>query len=166
MTGTVTDARAAAFGFSQRRSWVFSAWWYPAVLAIAGAVHAALAAVLGQSAEIGVVMVILGGFFAAFGWIFTAWPRFTRKLPKPASDIPRVEQAIRITPGMVRFFLIASALGIGALVLLTPMGASVEAVPLLGMLVAVTLGTAAGLAYTGWLMKNSADIYSQWLNRR
>ncbi|GAA1792723.1 hypothetical protein GCM10009712_44460 [Pseudarthrobacter sulfonivorans] len=166
MTGTATDPRAAAFGFGQRRSWVFSAWWYPAVLATAGAVHAGLATVLGQSAEIGVVMVILGGVFAALGWIFTTWPRFTRKPPKPASDIPRVEQGIRITPGMVRFFLAASALGIGALLLLTPMGGSVEAVPLLGMLVAVTLGTAAGLAYTGRLMKNSADVYSRWLNRR
>jgi hypothetical protein len=166
MMGTAADSRATAFGFGQRRSWVFSAWWYPAVLAMAGAVHAGLATVLGQSAEIGIVMLILGAVFAAFGWVFTAWPRFTRKPPKPASDIPRVEQGIRITPGMIRTMLIASALGIAALVLLTPMGGSVEAVPLLGMLVAVPLGVAAGLAYTGWLMKNSSDMYSRWLDRR
>ncbi|MDE8667189.1 hypothetical protein PY310_01165 [Pseudarthrobacter sp. H3Y2-7] len=166
MTRTATDARATAFGFGQRRSWVFSAWWYPAVLAMAGTVHAGLAAALGQSAEIGVVMMVLGGIFAALGWACTAWPRFTRKPPKPASDIPRVEQGIRITPGMIRTMLIASALGIVALVVLTPMGGSVEAVPLLGMLVAVTLGVAAGLAYTGRLMKNSAEVYSRWLDRR
>jgi hypothetical protein len=166
MMGTATDPRATAFGFGQRRSWVFSAWWYPAVLAMAGAVHAGLAASLGQSAEIGIVMAILGIVFAAFGWVFTAAPRFTRKPPKQASDIPRVEQGIRITPGMIRTMLIASALGVGALVLLIPVGGSVEAVPLLGMLVAVPLGVAGGLAYTGWLMKNSAAIYSRWLDRR
>jgi hypothetical protein len=163
---TATDPRAPAFGFAQRRSWVFWAWWYPAVLAMAGAVHAGLATVLGQSAEIGIVMAILGGVFAALGWSFTTWPRFTRKLPKPASDIARVEQGIRITPGIIRTVLIAGALGIGALVLLAPLGGSLEAVPLFGMLAAVLLGLAAGLAHTGWLMKNSTELYSRWVNRR
>jgi hypothetical protein len=166
MSGTATDSRATAFGFGQRRSWVFSAWWYPAVLAMAGAVHAGLAAIVGRSMEIGIVMAILGTVFAAMGWVFTTWPRFTRRLPKPASDIPRVEQGIRITPGIIRTMLIVSALGIGALVLLTPMGGSVEAVPLLGILVAVPLGVAAGLAYIGRLMKNSAHLYARWLERR
>ena len=166
MTDTATDPRATAFGFGQRRSWVFSAWWFPAVLAIAGAVHAGLAAALRQSAEIGIVMVILGAVFAALGWLFTTWPRFTRKPPKPASDIPRVEQGIRITPGMIRTMLITSALGIAALLLLTPMGVSPEAVPLVGMLVAAPLGTAAGLAYIGWLMRNSTRLYARWLERR
>lgn len=165
-TATTTDPRAPAFGFAQRRSWVFWAWWYPAVLAIAGAVHAGLATVLGQSTEIGITMAILGGALAALGWVFTTWPRFTRKLPRPASDIPRVEQGIRITQGIIRTVLVAGALGIGALVLLTPLGGSLEAVPLLGMLAAVFLGLAAGLAHTGWLMKNSAELYSRWVNRR
>jgi hypothetical protein len=111
-------------------------------------------------------LAILGAVFAAFGWLFTTWPRFTRKPPKPASDILRVEQGIRITPGMIRTMLIVTALGIAALVLLTPMGGSPEAVPLLGMLVAAPLGTAAGLAYTGWLMKNSSRLYARWLERR
>lgn len=166
MTGTATDPRAPAFGYGQRRSWVFSAWWYPATLAISGAVHAGLAMLLGQSAEIGIVMAILGGVFAAAGWAATAAPRFTRKPPKPASDIPLVEQGIRITPGMIWTVLIASTLGIGALVLLTPKGGSPETLPMLGMLMAVPLGIAAGLAYTGWLMKNSAELYARWLERR
>ena len=166
MPGTATDPRATAFGFAQRRSWVFWAWWYPAVLALAGAVHAGLATALGQSAETGAVMAIIFGVFAALGWVFTAWPRFTRKLPRPASDVARVEQGIRIAPGVVRTVLVAGALGIGALAMLTPLGRSPEAVPALGMLVAALLGTAAGLARTGWLMKNSAGLYSRWLNRR
>ena len=37
------------------------------------------------------------------------------------------------------------------------------AVPLLGMLVAMPVGVAAGLASTGWLMKNSENLYTQWL---
>lgn len=166
MTGTATDPRATAFGFAQRRSWVFSAWWYPIVLTISGVLHAGLAVVLGQSTELGIFMAILGAIFASLGWVFTAWPRFTRKPPKPASDIPRVEQGIRITPGMIRTVLIASGLGIGALVLFTPNGGSPETLPMLGMLVTLPVGVAAGLAYTGWLMKNSAELYARWLERR
>lgn len=122
--------------------------------------------ILGLSTEPGIFVTILGAAFASLGWVFTAWPRFTRKPPKPASDIPRVEQGIRITPGMVRTVLIASGLGIGALVLFTPNGGSPETLPMLGMLVTLPLGAAAGLAYTGWLMKNSDELYSRWLERR
>lgn len=166
MTGTATDPRATAFGFAQRRSWVFSAWWYPGVLAISGAVHAVLALVLGQSPELGLFMAILGAVFASLGWVFTVWPRFTRKAPKPASDVPRVEQGIRITPGMIRTVLIASALGIAALVLFTPKGGWPETLPILGMLMTLPLGVAAGLAYTRRLMTNSAELYARWLERR
>ena len=166
MGGTITDPRAQAFGFGQRRSWVFSAWWYPAVLALAGALYAGLASMLGQSAETGIFMAILGGAFAAVGWICTAAPRFTRKPPKPASDIPRVEQGIRTTPTMIRTLLIASGLGIGALLLFTPNGAVPEVLPVLGILVAMPLGTAAGLAHTRQLMTNSPRLYARWLERR
>jgi hypothetical protein len=166
MTGTGADFRATAFGYGQRRSWLFSAWWYPATLACSGAVYAGLSMVFGQSAETGVVMAILGAAFAALGWIATAVPRFSRRPPKPASDLPRVEQGIRITPGMIRTVLVASALGIGALALFTPAGDSLESLPLLGMLVAWPLGIAAGLAHTGWLMRNSAGLYSRWLRSR
>ncbi|HSO14432.1 MAG TPA: hypothetical protein VLS95_00600 [Arthrobacter sp.] len=164
--GTGVVSREEAFGFAQRRSLIFSAWWYPAVLAASGAVHASLAQALAQSAETGVVMAILGVVGSAVGWAFTAWPRFTRKPPKPASDIPRVEQGIRITPGMIRTILIATAVGVGALMLFTPQGGSPEMLPLLGMLVIWPLGLAAGLAYTRRLMLNSTDLYARWLERR
>lgn len=168
MTGPATGVvpREEAFGFAQRRSWVFSAWWYPAVLAVSGAVYAGFALALGQSPETGVVMAILGGVGLALGWALTAWPRFTRKPPRPASDIPRVEQGIRITPGMIRTILVAGALGVGALVLFTPQGGSPESLPLLGMLVIWPVGLAAGLAYTRRLMMNSAELYARWLERR
>lgn len=164
--GTGVVSREEAFGFAQRRSLIFSAWWYPAVLAASGAVHASLAQALAQSAETGVVMAILGVVGSAVGWAFTAWPRFTRKPPKPASDIPRVEQGIRTTPIMVLTILIASALCVGALVLFTPRGGSPESLPLLGMLVIWPLGLAAGLAYTRRLMIESPTLYARWLERR
>lgn len=157
---------AAAFGLAQRRSWVFSAWWYPAVLAVSGAVHAGLTQALALNPETGVVLAILGAAGSALGWALTAWPRFTRKAPRPAADIPRVEQGIRITPGVIRTILIAGALGIGALVLFTPDGGLTESLPLLGMLVLWPLGLAAGLARTRRLMLDSAGLHTRWLDRR
>lgn len=163
---TVVVPDGAAFGFAQRRSWIFSAWWYPAVLAVSGAVHAGLALFLGQSSETGIVMAILGAVCAALGWSLTAWPRFTRNPPAPASDIPRVKQGIRSTAGMIRTILIVSALGVAALVLFTPNGGSPETLPMLGMLVIWPLGLAAGLTYTQRLMMNSAELYARWLEHR
>jgi hypothetical protein len=50
MTGMVSGVtpQEMAFGFGQRRSWVFSAWWYPAVLAISGLAYVGLSLMLGQ----------------------------------------------------------------------------------------------------------------------
>ena len=168
ITGTDTgvDSEGTAFGLAQRRSWVFSAWWYPAVLSVSGAVQAGLALAVGQSAQAGIVLASLGAVSAALGWALTAGQRFTRRPPKPGSDIPRVKQGIRTTPIMVRTILIASALGVGALVLFTPRGGSPESLPLLGMLVIWPLGLAAGLAYTRRLMIKSPTLYAQWLERR
>ena len=142
---TVVVPDGAAFGFAQRRSWIFSAWWYPAVLAVSGAVHAGLTLFLGQSSETGIVMAILGAVCAALGWTLTAWPRFTRNPPAPASDTPRVKQGIRSTAGMIRTILMVSALGVAAL---------------------WPLGLAAGLTYTQRLMMNSAELYARWLEHR
>lgn len=160
-----TDPRAHAFGYAQRRSWVFYAWWYPAVLGFAGAVHAGLSLVAGMSPETGVVLLILGTVLAAVGWAVTAKPRFTAKQPKPASDIPRVEQRIRITPLIIRTVLGGTAVIVLLLVLLTPKGTSPEALPLLGLLIAYSSGVAAGLTYIGWLMVNSGELYDRWLQR-
>ena len=144
----------------------FSAWWYPAALAASGAVQAGLALVLGQSPETGIVLAVLGAVLAALGWAVTAWPRFTRKPPKPAAGIPRVEQGIRITPLIIRTILVLSAVAVAALVLFTPKGGSPEMLPLLGMLVIWPLGFAAGLAYTRRLMLDSAGLYARWRERR
>ncbi|WP_144671167.1 hypothetical protein [Arthrobacter sp. U41] len=165
-TDTAVDRDGTAFGLAQRRSWVFSAWWYPAVLSVSGAVQAGLALAVGQSAETGIFLAILGAVSAALGWALTAGQRFTRTPPKPPSDIRRVKQGIRTTPVMIRTILIASALGVGALVFFTPKGGSPGSLPLLGMLATWPLGLAAGLAYTRQLMIKSPILYAQWLERR
>ena len=156
----------AGYGFAQRKAWVFSAWWYPGVLALSGAVYGVFALLLGQSPETGVVMAILGTALSALGWALTIAPRFTRKRPRPASDIPRVEQGIRTTPITIRTLLIAGALAVAALMLFTPGGASVDVLPLFGLLVTLILGMCAGLAHIRRLMMNSAELYATWLKRR
>jgi len=161
-----TDSRAAALGFAQRRSWVFYSWWYPAVLGLAGAVHAGLALAVGEDPELGTALMILGAALSAAGWAVTAKPRFTRKHPRPASDIPRVDQGIRITPGIIWAVLIGTAVLVLALVLFTPKGASPETLPVLGLLVTFAAGISAGLAYVRRLMANSAELYARWLHRK
>lgn len=168
LTGTcpAVMTREAAYGFAQRRSWVFSAWWYSAVLAASGAVYSGFSLVLGQSPETGVVMAILGAALSAMGWALTAAPRFTRKFPKPASDIARVEQGIRTTPITIRTLLIATALGVAALAIITPKGGTPEMLPLLAMIVTVAAGACTGLAYIRRLMMRSVELYARWLNRQ
>jgi hypothetical protein len=166
MTGTGTDPRAAAFGFAQRRTWVFFAWWYPSIIGTSGAVYAGLSFLVGQDPGTGLFQTGLGAALAAVGWVITIGPRFTRKRPKPASDIPRIEQSIRITPGVICALLIVSVLGVAALALFTPKGASAEFIPVLGLLLALSVSISAGLAYTHYLLVESAGLYARWLARR
>lgn len=161
----ITDPGAAAFGFAQRRSWVFSAWWYPAVLGFAGATHSVISLFAREDPETGVVLLIIGAVLAALGWALTVQPRFTKSQPKPASDISRIEAGIRITPGIVWTVLIGADIIVLLLVFFTPNGTSPEAFPLLGLLIAFSVGLAAGLGYTRWLMVNSAEHYERWLQR-
>ena len=126
---------ATAYGYAQRRSWIFFAWWYPAVL-------------------------------ASTGWALTAWLRFTRRPPRPASNLLRVERGIRGTPVMVWTILVATTAAVAALILFTLNGASPENLPVLGLLVTVPLGSAAGLLHTRRLMCNNAGLHARWLERR
>lgn len=165
-TAEHTDEKALAFGYAQRRSWIFWAWWYGAVLAATGLVDAALLAIFGQDPERGITMVAIGAAVSVVGWLVTLGARFSGKQPKPAADLPRVEQGIRINPGVVRFLLVAAVLIPAALALFTPNGASPETTPILGFIGTCILGLAAGMARSGWLMRNSLEIYRRWLNRR
>lgn len=159
-------SRADALGFAQRRSWVFYAWWCPAVLAFSGSVHVLISLLVGAEPELGTVLFIIGAVLSALGWAVTAALRFTRKDPRPASDIPRVDQGIRITPGIIWTILCGTAVIVLALVLFTPKGATAEAAPLLSLPVSFACGVAGGLAYTRHLMVNSSSIHKRWLQRR
>ena len=160
------DERAMAFGYAQRRSWIFWAWWYGVVLAITGAAEAGLSILLGQDPSPGMYMALLGAPLSVFGWLLTLGLRFSKKLPKPAKDVSRVEQAIRLNPGVVRFLVAAAVLVGAAMVLLTPNGRSPEALPCTALVVTAILSVTAGSARSGWLMKNSGELYSRWLERR
>lgn len=136
------------------------------MIAVPGAVDAALSRLLGQDPARGTITMALGVALSALGWFLTLGLRFRRKLPKPASDIPRVEQSIRINPGVIKFSLIGSGLIVAALILLTPNGRSPEVLPLVGLIAAAQMCVIAGLTYSGWLLKNSGDLYARWLDRR
>lgn len=101
-TEVATDPRAQAFGYAQRRTWVFFAWWYGMVIAIPGAVGAGPCGLLGREADRGIFMVILGTAISVVGWLVTLGVRFSPKTPNPASDIPRVEQALRTNPPAIK----------------------------------------------------------------
>ena len=139
--------------------------WYGAVLAATGAVDAVLLAIFGQDPERGIGMVVIGAAVSVLGWLVTLGLRFSRKQPKPASDLPRVEQGIRINPGVVKFLVVAAVLIPVALALYAPKGASSETTPILGFIGASILGLAAGMARSGWLMRNSLVIYRRWCDR-
>jgi len=165
-TAEHTDETARAYGYAQRRSWIFWAWWYGAVLAGTGAVDAVLLAIFGQNPERGVTMVFIGAAVSVLGWLVTLGLRFSRKPPKPATDLLRLEQGIRINPGVVKFLVVAAVLIPVALALFTPNGASPETSPILGFIGASILGLAAGMARSGWLFRNSNEIYRRWLQRQ
>lgn len=160
------DERALAFGYGQRRSWVFWAWWYGMVLAITGLADAALSLLVGQDPSRGIWMILLGAAVSVLGWLVTLGLRFSKKPPKPASDVPRVEQALRINPWVVKGQVGVAVLVGVALVFLTPNGRSPEVLPYVSFVVVAILSLAAGTARSAWLMRHSAELYQDWLERR
>lgn len=149
-TAVAADERALELGYAQRRSWIFWAWWYGMAVAITGAADASLSGLVGQDTSRGGEMVLLGAPLSALGWLLTLGIRFSKKLPKPAKDVPRVEQGIRINPGVVRFLVIATVLIAAAMIFLTPRGTSSETLPYTGLVAAAILSLAAGMARSGW----------------
>ncbi|WP_045730423.1 hypothetical protein [Pseudarthrobacter chlorophenolicus] len=165
-TAMAADERALELGHAQRRSWIFWAWFYGAALAITGAVDAMLSGLVGQDTSRGRETIFLGAPISAAGWLLTIGVRFSTKLPKPAKDLPRLEQGIRLTPGLVKVLVIAAVLIAAAMIFLTPRGTSLETLPYTGLLATAILSVAAGLARSGWLFRNSRQLYLRWLERR
>ncbi|MET0886073.1 MAG: hypothetical protein ABWX92_06445 [Mycetocola sp.] len=123
-----------ALAYAQRRVWVFGSWWYGIILATSGAMYALASALMGSDPETGVIMAILGLVIAGVGWVVSAPKRFTRKQPKPAMDVNRAEQSIRINRGIVLVSNVVMLAGIVVLAWIMKPEAATEGVPVLAML--------------------------------
>jgi hypothetical protein len=137
---------AVAVAIAQRRAAVFAWWWFPMLLGIMGAVYAITATVVDQTAEVetGTGMVVLGLVLSGFGWLVTAGLRFSKKRPKPAGYIPRVEQAIRTNPPVIICCFIMAALTFlgGIAMVILPNFGRMAAVPVVISMAAFFLGAA------------------------
>lgn len=155
-----------ALGYAQRRSWVMWSWMYGTVMATAGATHALVALASGSDPEMGVIMTLLGAALAALGWLVSAPKRFSRKLPKPAMDVPRAEQAIRINRGVVIFSNILMAVIILGFAFGTPRGLAPDVVPVLAMMSVWAPLVGVGILRTRKLLAERGPRYERWLQDR
>ena len=155
-----------ALAYAQRRSWVMWSWLYGAILAASGAVYAFVSTATGEDPETGIVMAVLGLALATLGWLVSAPKRFSRKLPKPAMDVPRAEQGIRINKGVVVFSNILMAILILAAAFGTPKGLSPESLPVLAMLSVLAPLIGVGMARTKKLLVERGPRYDLWLQNR
>ncbi len=170
MTGPAPSPTAVsaphALGYAHRRARVFMFWWMGLVFAIPGAAYAVALAATGQSPEDGLALTGLGLGLSGVGWLAAIGPRFTRTDPKPADDLARTEQNIRINPGVAIGLVAVMLLIVIALMLATPRGTSPEALPVLAALAAFPLPVAAALLYSRHLHVNRERLYAAWLARR
>lgn len=123
-----------ALAYAQRRIWVFGSWWYGIILATSGAVYALASLLMGSDPETGAGMTLLGLAIAGIGWMVSAPKRFSRKQPKPAMDVNRAEQSIRINRGVVLVSNLVMAAVVVALAWIMEPGAADEGVPVLALL--------------------------------
>lgn len=137
---------ALAVAGAQRRAAVFGWWYFAMLLAICGVVYAISALVVGQTAavETGVGMTILGLAMSGLGWLISAGLRFSKKPPKPAGYIARVEQAIRTNPPAIISLYIMAALSFlgGVAMIILPNFGRMAAVPVAISMAAFFLGAA------------------------
>jgi hypothetical protein len=137
---------ALAVAVVQRRAAVFGWWYFAMLLAICGAVYAITALVVGQTTDIetGVGMSILGLALSGLGWLISAGLRFSKKPPKPAGYIARVEQAIRTNPPVIIFSFIMAVLSFlgGIAMVILPNFGRIAAVPVAISMATFFLGTA------------------------
>lgn len=170
MTGPATSGTAVsaphALGYAHRRARVFMFWWMGMVFAIPGAAYAAGLAATGQSPGAGLALACLGLGLSGVGWLAAIGPRFTRADPKPADDLARTEQNIRINPGVAIGSVAIMLLIVVALLLGTPKGTSPEALPVLAALAVFPMPIAAALLYSTHLHRNRDRLYADWLGRR
>jgi hypothetical protein len=155
-----------ALGYAHRRARVFWFWWMGMIFALPGAAQAAVLAATGQNPENGLILVALGLAWSGIGWLAAARPRFTRRDPRPAHDVNRTEQYIRIVPNSAIAMVVIMLAFVAALSFLTPKGLSPEALPVLAFLAAFPVPIAAGMLYSRQLHRERERLYTSWLERR
>jgi hypothetical protein len=155
-----------ALAYAQRRSWVMWSWMYGGITAAAGGVYALVALAAGTNPETGVGMLLLGLALAALGWLTSAPKRFSRKDPKPAMDIARAEQAIRINKGVALGSNALMAAIVLGLALATPRGLTPDTLPVLAMLSVWAPLTGAGILRTRRLLMERGARYERWIQSR
>ncbi len=155
-----------ALGYAHRRARVFWFWWMGMVFAVPGTVQAAVLAGTGQNPEDGLVLAFLGLAISGAGWLMAVGPRFTRSEPRPANDVNRAEQYIRIVPGTVIGMVAAMLVLVAAVMLAAPRGTSPDVLPILAFLAAFPLPVGAGMLYSRHLHRHRDRLYKGWLSRR
>lgn len=155
-----------ALGYAHRRARVFWFWWMGMVFAVPGTVQAAVLAGTGQNPEDGLVLAFLGLAISGAGWLMAVGPRFTRSEPRPANDVNRAEQYIRIVPGTVIGMVAAMLVLVAAVMLAAPRGTSPDVLPILAFLAAFPLPVGAGMLYSRHLHRDRDRLYKGWLSRR
>jgi hypothetical protein len=155
-----------ALAYAQRRSWVMWSWLYGAILAAVGAAYALVSLMLGEDSEAGSFMVVFGLAIAALGWLVSAPKRFARKLPNPAMDVPRAEQAIRINKGVVISINIVMPVLVLAAAFGTPRGLASDVVPILASMLVWAPLIGGGMLRTKKLLVDRGLRYDKWLQNR
>lgn len=158
-------AVALAVAVAQRRAAVFGWWYFAMLMAICGAVYAITALAVGQTehTETGVGMTILGLALSGLGWLVSAGLRFSKKPPKPAGYIARVEQAIRTNPPVIIFCFIMAALSFlgGIAMVILPNFGRIAAVPVVISMATFFLGTAYAMILNQRLLVAAMKV-SPW----
>jgi hypothetical protein len=156
---------ALAVAVAQRRAAVFGWWYFPMLLAVWGVAYAITAVVVGQAADVetGIGMAILGLVMSGLGWLISAGLRFSRKPPKPAGYIPRVEQAIRSNPPVTICCFIMAALSFlgGIAMIILPNFGRMAAVPVTISMSTFFLGAAYAMILNQRLLVAAMKV-SAW----
>ena len=164
-TPSTADSRPYALGYAHRRARVFWFWWMGMVFALPGVAQSAALAATGQNPENGLVLTGLGLGISGVGWLIAIGPRFTRTSPRPAGDVARAEQYVRIVPGVAIASVLAMFVIVTALMFATPRGTSPEVLPILAFLASFPLPVAAGMLYSRHLHRDRDRLYAAWLGR-
>lgn len=140
------------------------------ILAVAGILYTLPALITNnaQDTETGLIATLMGVVFAGIGWLVSIGPRFSKKQPKPAAYMPRVEQSLRIHPmsritNAIVYFLIVTGLIVLAL---ANDGITSSMVSILGLLTGIFGGVMIGMEYSYRMMKNSELVYSKWMQKQ